>query len=170
MCVPRFCLAGRKFACGTACHTSFETKFCASVVAQKVYSMARSGDLKLPGFPNFEAVMKELNQKQEIAAPDYEVTVGLPNGTLIIKQNLIDYWLKTELFAETMKEVLNAHNAKYNPHGVKRGADAMQDESGAKEGAPEKKMRLETSVKVADQEAKFGETLLGAGLLYGFLL
>ena len=88
--------------------------------------MCRSGSLRLPGFPEFEAVVNDLKTNgNEVAVPDFQVCIPVPNG-LAIKQNLVDYWTSCDLFHVDMSDLLKKHNEKYNPHGVKRGADVQE--------------------------------------------
>ena len=58
--------------------------------------MARANTLKLPGFPKFDSVGQEISNQKEIEAPQYEVCVGLANGLLAVKENLIEYWSKDD--------------------------------------------------------------------------
>lgn len=149
-------------ACGTACHTVHEASFCASSIAQKIYSMARASSLKLPGFPKFESVVQELNNMREIAPPQYEVTVALGNGGLAIKENLLEYWLKEEhLFATEMAHALKEHNKKYNPKGIKRGAPEVANGEAQQDQAA-KKIKVEASIKGLDHEATMEDKFLGS--------
>ena len=152
-----FNLAGKRVACGTACHTQHEAQFCSTAISQKAYSMARAGSLRLPGFPNFESVVEEMNNAKEVVTPQYEVTVPLGNGCLAIKESLIEYWSKDEhLFGNELADVLKEHNRKYNPKGIKRGATSSAGESA--ENAPAaKRVKVEASVKGVDQEAHITE-------------
>lgn len=114
-------MSGEKFACSTACHTTHEASYCAAAIGQKAYSMCRSGSLKLPGFPEFEQVVNELKQKaNSVPTPEFQVCLPVP-GALAIKQNLVDYWLGNDMFAVEMTSLVEAHNKKYNPQGIKRG-------------------------------------------------
>ena len=86
------------------------------------YSLARSGTLKLPGFPCFETMVADLKKNaHDVPAPTFEVCVPVPNG-LAVKQNLVDYWGGIESYQLEVGELVKKHNAKYNPHGIKRGA------------------------------------------------
>ena len=124
--------------------------------------MARAGDLRLPGFPDFSQTVKEMHSNQDMELPSYEVCVGLPNGTLAIKQSIIDYWLKQDDFIVDIEAVVKEHNSKYNPHGIKRGCEEAAGESTSNASATQsKRLKVESSVKAAEQESKFGETLLG---------
>eukprot|EP00435_Cladocopium_sp_Y103_P022359 s514_g5.t1 len=107
-----------------------------SGVVSGVGMLPRAGTLKLPGFPEFEQVIADLKKNNtDLAPPDFQVCVPVPNG-VAIKQNLIDYWSGQELFQVEMQDLLQNHNVKYNPHGVKRGADAPE---GDKRESKEKK-------------------------------
>ena len=122
---------GGKWACSTACHSHADTAYCASVVGQKAYSMCRSASLKLPGFPCFETVVADLKKSANDAAlPDYQVCVAVPNG-LAIKQNLVDYWSGIDTFQLQVADLVEAHNKKYNPHGIKRGASDVAESGGS---------------------------------------
>lgn len=121
-CWGYFNLLGYKWACATACHSPSDAAFCTSVVSQKAYSLARSGTLKLPGFPCFETMVADLKRNaHDVPAPTFEVCLPVPNG-LAVKQNLVDYWNGIESYQLEVGELVKKHNAKYNPHGIKRGA------------------------------------------------
>lgn len=112
---------GRQFACSTTCHSSGDATYCTSAIGQKAYSMCRSGSLKLPGFPEFEHVVNDLKANTtDLPTPDFQVCLPVPNG-IAIKQNLVDYWMANDMFQVEMTDLLEKHNAKYNPHGTKRG-------------------------------------------------
>jgi len=51
------------------------------------------GKLKIPGFPNFKAVLTEL-QKSAVTSsrPTYSICTPLPDGGLVIKSALIELW------------------------------------------------------------------------------
>ena len=123
-----FLSSGLRFACSTACHSPHETTYCASAIGEKSYSMCRAGQLKLPGFPEFETIVTDLKSNNaNVPMPEFQVLVPVPNG-VAIKQNLVDYWLGCEIFQTQMADILKEHNEKYNPHGHKRPAE---DESAA---------------------------------------
>lgn len=150
-------------ACGTVCHTAHEAQFCATAISQKAYSMARANSLRLPGFPKFERVVRELSNKKDLETPQYEVSVPLGNGCLAIKEALIEYWGKEEnLFAAEMASVVKEHNAKYNPKGIKRGAAGSSSRSGGDDANPAKRAKVETSVKSVDHEAAIADKYLGS--------
>lgn len=150
-------LSGQKYACGTACHTSHETTFSATATAQRVYSAARDGALSLPGFPDFSQVVSEMKQVKEVALPQYEVCVALANGTLAIKQNLIEYWEKVDSFGAEVADILAKHNAKYNPKGLKRGCEGAEE---TEEAPANKKAKVQASLAPEGHESAIESKLL----------
>ena len=121
--------------------------------------MARASTLKLPGFPKFDSVVQEISNQKEIEAPQYEVCVGLANGGLAVKENLIEYWSKEDnLFSTDMAALVKTHNKKYNPKGVKRGSSKT---AATEEGQPTKKFKVEASVKPMEKESEIGDKSLG---------
>ena len=152
-------MAGKKFACSTACFAPHETGFCATAIAQKAYSLARGGSLKLPGFPSFDSVVNDLKESKEIQPPSYEVCVPLGNGGLAIKANLIEHWEKNDVFQVEAQALIEKHNKKYNPQGIKRGLEENAQAGSSSEPAA-KRVRLETVVKMADLESKIANKKL----------
>eukprot|EP00435_Cladocopium_sp_Y103_P070852 s13_g36.t1 len=155
-------LPGYKWACATACHSASDAAFCASVVSQKAYSLARSGSLKLPGFPAFETMVADLKKNtSEVPVPAFEVCVPVPNG-LAVKQNLVDYWNGIENFQLEVNDLVKKHNAKYNPHGIKRGAAEISQSEGDGNAVADgecKKIRIETTMKLAEHEPAIQDKL-----------
>ena len=100
--------AGNHWAAATICHSDHETAFVGELTANKVFSAARAGQLKLPGFPNFQSVVAELKAKQTQPFPEYSVCTALPDGTLVIKQALIELWTQRhEMFCTDMEPGLH---------------------------------------------------------------
>lgn len=128
-------------------------------MAQKVYALARAGSLQLPGFPNFDQVVTELNTNTELKAPDYAVTVALADGTLAIQESLIQQWSNNEMFQLEANELIAQHNKKYNPRGVKRGVEENGSEAVSQEPSA-KRLCVETTAKIAEQEAKIVDKYL----------
>ena len=93
---------GNKVSTGTICHTSHETSFVGEVIANKIFSSARDGALKIPGFPDFLTLVKDLkNRNVSTSAPQYNVCTPLPDGTLVVKSALIQLWTeKNESFRD----------------------------------------------------------------------
>lgn len=84
---------GNKWAGGTICHSGHESAFVSEIINNKVFSNARDGKLKIPGFPNFQSVISELKKSgQSTKAPEYAICTPLADGGLVIKQALIELW------------------------------------------------------------------------------
>ncbi|CAL1152588.1 unnamed protein product [Cladocopium goreaui] len=133
-----------------------------SGVVSSVSMLPRSGSLKLPGFPCFESVVQDLkNSANEVAMPDFQVCVAVPNG-LAIKQNLVDYWSGIDTFQLQVADLVEAHNKKYNPHGIKRGASDAAPSGGSSDWdmSPSLLQRCElasSSDERASEEKKLGK-------------
>ena len=123
--------------------------------------MARATPAFLPGFPDFAALVQELQKVQDPPLPKYEVCVGLADGSLVIKENLIQLWTeKNDLFQSDAVALVAEHNKVYNPQGVKRGAEDAGN--GEAEGAPpEKRIRIDQVVKATEHESSIEDKLLG---------
>ena len=101
--------AGHKWAAGTICHSEAESSFVTEFTANRIFSAARSSQLKIAGFPNFMSVVGELQKSTKtVNPPEYSVCQALADGTLVIKQALLDLWItKHEMFAaETVPRCL----------------------------------------------------------------
>eukprot|EP00438_Fugacium_kawagutii_P018410 Skav225059 [mRNA] locus=scaffold3690:145446:145904:- [translate_table: standard] len=122
-----------------------------------MFSMARSGEYRVAGFPDFSKTLSELKQFQRSPQPEYNVCVPLGDGGLVIRQTLVDFWtIKHPDFAEKTNELLNLHNQEFNPNKLKRG----QEESGevdAAEEPPAKRLRLGTASNAQELESKYPE-------------
>ena len=106
---------GHKFAAGTICHSLYETKFVGEMTSNKIFSLARENKLKIPGFPNFMSVIKDLKKSnQSNTQPQYTVCTPLADGGLVIKSALIDLWtIKNDGFqdeAATCQDVMFSIN------------------------------------------------------------
>ena len=93
---------GNKWATGTICHHGHEANFVGEIISNKIFSLARDGKLKIPGFPNFMDVIEDLQKSGKSSAPaKYEVCTPLADGGLVIKSALIDLWtVKNEGFKD----------------------------------------------------------------------
>ncbi|CAK9075895.1 unnamed protein product, partial [Durusdinium trenchii] len=138
-------------------------KFATDTRLTRVQELKQAQGLK-SSFPSFESVVADLkNNAHEPPVPDFQVCVPVPNG-LAIKQNLVDYWTAIDTFQVPMAELLEAHNKKYNPHGIKRGASdtaGPEGEGGTATNNGSKKMRIDNCVKVADHEGTIADKFLG---------
>lgn len=122
--------AGRRWAAGSIGHSNSETTRCANLIAQKVFGLARSAALKVAGFPRFEEAIQELQSLQTVQTPSYEVTVALPDGTLVVKDAVLDLWQRKHTdFAQECSALLEDHDKEFNPKHVRRGGSEVNDNS-----------------------------------------
>ena len=139
---------------------------CGNVIAQKVFGMCRSNQLKLSGFPNFTETLKSLKDADAVARPDYEVCIALANGALVIKQCVIEMWEAKSDFAAEVKQLVEAHNREFNPENLVRGLESSNTPSQC-DDVPSKKLCIEALLEQEEFETKFADrTSLrwGAGL------
>lgn len=113
--------------------------------------MARAGEYKLQGFPDFTSALADLKQFQRAPQPEYEVCVATGEGQLIIRETLIEFWLqKHQSFADQMKEVVESHNAEFNPRGLKRGMEETDPVENEEPAA--KRLCLDTKIALGEFE------------------
>lgn len=114
--------------------------------------MARAGEYKLQGFPDFTSALADLKQFQRAPQPEYEVCVATGDGQLIIRETLIEFWMqKHQSFADQMKEEVEKHNAEFNPRGLKRGMEDAADPVETEEPAA-KRLCLDTKMTLGEFE------------------
>ncbi|CAK9081845.1 unnamed protein product, partial [Durusdinium trenchii] len=144
---------GHKFAAGTICHSLYETKFVGEMTSNKIFSLARENKLKIPGFPNFMSVIKDLKKSnQSNTQPQYTVCTPLADGGLVIKSALIDLWtIKNDGFQDEAEALIKDHNARYNPRGVKRGAEPSEQPSAKSEEPQQKKLCIDKTMPLVDE-------------------
>ncbi|CAK9015621.1 Uncharacterized protein SCF082_LOCUS12841 [Durusdinium trenchii] len=145
---------GKKIACATICHTNADASFVSSTLAGKVFSMARSNELNIAAFPNFSSAMAEIKQFQRSPQPDYQVCVCLGDGSLIVRESLIQFWSKKHTsFLEQLTNLVDDHNKEFNPKGLKRGAEPNNEETNEEVAeTPKKRLRLTTAKTYAELE------------------
>lgn len=114
--------------------------------------MARNGEYKIQGFPDFSATLNDLKQYQRAPQPTYEVCVATGEGQLIVRQSLVDFWSKKHSqFEDRLTSLIEAHNKEFNPRGLKRGAEEQGDSEQAQE-QPTKRLRLGSATTSAELE------------------
>lgn len=122
-----------------------------------MYSLAREGRLSLPGFPQFNTCTDDLAKLQQLEFPDYSVCVPLPDGGLVIKETLVEYWTKSNPeFEPDFMDLLKDHNSQWNKQNLKRG---LPDEGEGTEGQPAKRLKVD-SQKSLDHEDQMAERTL----------
>lgn len=144
-------------ACATICHTKPDSTFVSNVLSTKLFSMARANEFSIGAFPDFSAALKELKQFQRSPQPEYQVCVATAEGSLVIRQTLLDFWMAKEGdFPDKVKELLKAHNTEFNEKNLKRGG-AESAETATSEEPPAKRLRLGTATTLQELEGKHPE-------------
>ena len=162
-----FKTAGKKIACSTICHSPSIASWVSAQTASKLFGMARKGEFKIAGFPDFNAAMGELKQFQRSPRPDYQVCVALGDGSLIVKETLREFWSKKPEFTEKLAALLSKHDAEFNPRGLKRGAEVTKEVEA--EEQPAKRLRMGTTATSADFEAQHAERTQDSKMSRSFL-
>lgn len=148
--------SGRKFAAGAVCHSGQSASFCGNLIAQKVFGMCRTEHLSLPGFPNFAEALRSLKAMDKVSCPNYEVCIALGNGTLVIKEALVELWSKKHAeFAAETEELLKNHNAEFNRENIKRGLEKSNESETKNE--PIKKLCLEGTLEIDEFEKQHSD-------------
>ena len=112
---PQECSEGRRVLCGSIVLDK-PPEALSQRVANKVYEDARSGQLKINGFPNYAPVIGALQSTQpEEAGQKYQVTIK-KHDRLVVLESLASKWLETEFKDETVA-LIDFHNKKFNPDG-----------------------------------------------------
>lgn len=85
-------------------------------VANKVYEDARSGRLKMVGFPDYAPVITALqDNKVKDGGKEFQVSVR-KGDRLVILQAMASKWLESE-FKDEATLTIEGHNAKFNING-----------------------------------------------------
>ena len=155
--------SGKKVACATVCHSKAIAEYVGSILGNKMFSMARSKEVNISGFPDFEGVLQDLKQYQRTPMPTYSVTVPTPEA-LVITEALVQFWtVKHSQFADDMMKLKDEHDKEFNPQGLKRGAEI---EDPAEEERPSKRLCLSTSLTAAELESQHPERSDAANTKY----
>ena len=154
-------LLGKKWAVATVCHSMSEASFVSGLIANKLFAMCRSAEYTIPGFPDFQAAIKDLKKSTSQApAPNYSVTIALGDGTLVIQEALQEFWTKKHpSFCDQMTSLVDDHNKEFNPKNLKRGAQSEKSGGGSSEGVEPsaKRLCLTTTMPTSDLESTFPE-------------
>lgn len=124
----------------TVAHTPTESNFCASIIANKTFDLARSEHLKMEGFPNFKKAVQDLKNVEPPPQPEYSVCIAL-HDALVIKEATIDQWMDKSDFQHEMSTLLKTHNDEFNKKGLKRGSQANQSDADSR---PAKRLCVES--------------------------
>ena len=126
--------------------------------------MAREGKLRIGAFPDFRTAVDELKMAgANMKPPEFECCVPLGDGSLVVKQALIDLWtVKNKEFTLDAEAVLQEHNKRWNTKGVKRGAETQDPNGGYDETSPPaKRIRVDNMAMVTEQETHMEDKCLG---------
>eukprot|EP00438_Fugacium_kawagutii_P023430 Skav207931 [mRNA] locus=scaffold1441:391811:392884:- [translate_table: standard] len=119
--------------------------------------MARSGEFSINAFPDFSGTLKELKQFQRSPQPEYQVCVATGDGSLVVKQTLVDFWCKKHAsFKDQMDTILQTHNNEFNQKGLKRGAEESEEPAESQERSA-KRLCLGTAATMNDLDQKHPE-------------
>ncbi|CAK9076905.1 unnamed protein product, partial [Durusdinium trenchii] len=147
---------GKKCACATVCHSQAETAFVSSVLATKVFSMARSGDFQIAAFPDFQGALAQIKEFQKSPQPSYQVCVATGDGSLVVRQSLVEFWTKKHpSFSDQTLRLLEKHNAEFNLKGLKRGAESEEGQTQETMEKEEPQLALGTAKTIADLESSY---------------
>lgn len=126
-------------------------------LSTKLFAMARSGEFRIQGFPDFGSALSELKQFQRSPQPEYQVCVATGDGALVVRQTLVDFWtIKHSSFSQKMNDLLQAHDNEFNPNKLKRGAEETT-EAAQEEDRPTKRLCLATSITMGELEQNHPE-------------
>lgn len=127
-----------------------------------MFSMAREGQLKINGWPNFQQAIQDLQTNTPgMDAGDYEVCIAFADGALVVKQALLDlYMVKHPQFKEQTQEALENHNQEFNPKGLTAGVEEENSGNGRQSSSPAApKLDIQeksTLDKVTNEESRLG--------------
>ena len=124
--------------------------------------MAKTGDFKIEGFPDFKATLEELKAFQKCPMPTFAVCVAAGHS-LVVKDALVQFWASKPEFSEKVEGLLSKHDQEFNPTGLKRGL-ATQTNGNADAEDPEpasKRLRLSSAKTLNELEGEFPERFLG---------
>ena len=139
-------------------HTTGETQFISNQIGQKMFNMARAQQLRIQAWPNFQQAVQDLNSSNAgLDNGQYEVCVPFPDGSLVIKEALIEYYTKKhEQFAHPTQELIDAHNAEFNVKLLKAVTEAeTHTENGS---LPVKKLDLTEKKKIEEVTNEEGQS------------
>ena len=124
--------------------------------------MAKTGDFKVEGFPDFNATLNDLKAFQKCPVPTYQVCVG-SGQSLVIKEALVQFWASKPDFAEKVSDLVDKHDKEFNTGKLKRGLASQQDDGNDNAENPEpesKRLCLSTAKSVNELEAEYAERFL----------
>ncbi|CAK9032535.1 unnamed protein product [Durusdinium trenchii] len=144
--------AGNRVMCASVLLDAPSVDELTSRVANSVHNACRSGQLELPGFPDYGPVLAALKGgATETVHKDYKVCSVVNSSQLAVLQVYAQRWLDEELTKEQATRIITDHNAKFNPDG-----DFLQGEVKTEptaDEAPAKKIKLEDGDTCTEQQS-----------------
>ena len=125
--------------------------------------MAKTGDFKIEGFPDFKATLEELKAFQRCPMPTFQVCVAA-GQSLVVKDALVQFWASKPEFSEKVQELVAQHDKEFNPTGLKRGLATQTNGNadGADDAEPaSKRLCLSTAKTLNELEGEYSERFLG---------
>jgi hypothetical protein len=126
-----------KLFCGSVCHHKNSGDFMRKLVGDIIFEKCRTGSLKLAGFPEFDALIKRLEQLTDAAQAytrnaslGYEVTEPFTDGSLVIAESLVQKFATIDEFVAELDELVSSHNKEFNKEGKARGAKRTAESAG----------------------------------------
>lgn len=152
--------------CVTVAHELEVSQVVADKVGQLVFDSCKSRALIMSGFPEFDPIVRELQDHHARAAQldtaSYKVTMVLPNGVLAILETYIAQWKDHESWGAPFKELLDQHNKEFNPEGVLAGSHHQEVNQKEEDEPQAKRARTMTTTdhEEVEQDVKTEEELL----------
>ena len=87
-----------------AMESIFGSNMISTAIGQTAFDLARTRSLKVPGFPDSEAV-QELKSSQPMGPPSYKPCVSTAAEELIVKQSVVETTEKHEEFAAVAEKM-----------------------------------------------------------------
>jgi hypothetical protein len=153
-------------SCVSLAHEADVAQVMADKVGQLLFDQCRAKNIMVPGFPEFDPVVKELqdhHQRQletSSSHQEYKVCKLLANGVLAVLDTHIKQWTGHSVVGDKFQALLEAHNKEFNPSGLSTTMtkeDADDNPGDVKEEEPPLK---KARIMEVDQDIKTEEELL----------
>lgn len=116
MLIPQESQEGRESLCATLCFEMAGQELI-NRISNQIYDRARSGDLQLPSFPQFEPVLNALKNGSTVdGCKSYRVSMQRADQLMVL-DSFAKKWLDNPLFEAQAKKVIEEHNQEYNASG-----------------------------------------------------
>ena len=100
--------------CGTVCleHSGSDL---ATRVANTVFELARSGQMEVPGFPNYAPIVEALKAGQPTQRSSNLKVTAQRGKNLMILESFTKKWTSNDETKDRCLELIKEHNEKFNP-------------------------------------------------------